>query len=265
MTRDAALRGLVLRVRPSGEANREAWFLSAEEGLLRGTVYGGPKGRLKGMVSPFHSGRIHLYRNPVKDRCKVTAFDVEAWRPGLRELYERTLGADAIAETILATQGGGAVQGSGLSRGGTAPGDAGPGGPWEEALVLGERSLDALETGDGKTCPRLVLHFLWNWTELLGAAPDLSRCASCGREFPGNEPLLFDGEGLLCSACAPGRETIPLGAGARRWLETARGLRASQVPRYSLDGLSFRQAKAFATGLLAGLIGRRLKTWDLAG
>ncbi|MDR2078214.1 MAG: recombination protein O N-terminal domain-containing protein, partial [Treponema sp.] len=49
---------IILRVRPSGESNRETWALTAEEGILRATVFGGPKSKLRSHVEPYHRGTL---------------------------------------------------------------------------------------------------------------------------------------------------------------------------------------------------------------
>jgi DNA repair protein RecO (recombination protein O) len=152
MNRFINCAAIALRVRPSGESNREAFFLTPEAGIVRAYVYGGPKSKLRSYVSPFHSGTLYLYHDPVRDSNKVSDFDVHDWRPGLRELYERTIYADVIAETILAAAGGGS--------------------DWAGALRLAERSLGALEKSDAETARRIVVHFLWNWAGLLGVRPD---------------------------------------------------------------------------------------------
>jgi DNA repair protein RecO (recombination protein O) len=142
---------LVLRVRPSGEANRDAWILTAEEGLVRATVFGGPKSKLRASVAPYHRGRLWIYRDPVRDSRKITDFDVQSWKPGIRESYERSSAAAAIAETILAAYGGG--------------------GSWEETFGLADASLGALESADPKGCERIFIYFLWNWAGILGIRP----------------------------------------------------------------------------------------------
>ncbi|GHV69477.1 hypothetical protein AGMMS49928_11930 [Spirochaetia bacterium] len=143
---------LVLRSRPSGESNREAWFLTAEEGILRAVVFGGPKSRLRSHVAPFHRGKLYVYYDPVRDSRKVNDFDVQSWRPGLRELYERSAVANAIAETILAGHGGG--------------------GNWNDALRLADETLEALDNADENFCARLLVYFLWQWIDLLGLRPE---------------------------------------------------------------------------------------------
>ncbi|MDR1970606.1 MAG: recombination protein O N-terminal domain-containing protein, partial [Treponema sp.] len=97
MARNVTYSALVLRARPSGESNREITFLTAEEGLIRATVFGGPKSKLRAHTAPYHRGKLWIYRDPAKTFMKVTDFDVQVWRPGIRELYERTMAASAVA------------------------------------------------------------------------------------------------------------------------------------------------------------------------
>lgn len=154
MSRFKTEAALVLHVRAFGESNREAVFLTAASGIVRAAVYGGPKSKLRAFVSPFHSGTLYLYHDPVRGSFKVTDFDVGAWRPGLRENYERTMAACAISEAILAGHGGG--------------------GNSEEALELAEACLDALEAASGEAIERALVFFLWHWSGRLGVRPDFS-------------------------------------------------------------------------------------------
>jgi DNA repair protein RecO (recombination protein O) len=277
MSRSATYSALVLRLRPSGESNREAWFLTAEEGILRATVFGGPKSRFRSHVAPYHRGILWTYHDPVRDSRKVTDFDVCSWRPGIRELYERTAAAAAVAETILAGHGGG--------------------GSWALALALADRTLDALEGADEGASRRIFIHFLWNWAELSGIQPELDRCVSCGKRFGMHQGERSaetggnagDGEknacggredevlwysrregGLLCPSCTESSANkagewknglLPVGPGARRWLAAAAALDASLLNRYTLDGTSEEQARAFTTGLLAEITGKGLASW----
>jgi DNA repair protein RecO (recombination protein O) len=258
MVRSFTYSALVLRVRPSGEANRDAYFLTAEEGILRATVFGGPKSRLRAHVAPFHRGTLWVYHDPVRDSRKVSDFDVQSWRPGIRELYERSMAAAAAAETILASHGGG--------------------GSWAQALSMADRTLEALEGADESCCTRIFIHFLWNWIDLLGLRPELNRCASCACEAAGDGLLWYARhEGvLLCPSCAglPGvfeapkgafagpEHLLPLGPGARRWLGAVQDLAPSLLARYTLDDASLGQAKALTTELLAAALGKRLISWD---
>ena len=241
---------VALRVRPSGESNREAWFLTGEDGILRATVFGGPKSRLRAQVSPFHSGKLLIYHDPVRDSRKVEDFDVSSYRPGLRERYERAITAGAIAETILSTHGSG--------------------GDWPEAVKLTAGALDAIESaGGGAHCTRVGVYFLWRWALLLGVQPDLGSCASCAREASRDKPLWYftDRESLFCEACcginaSEAASGIRIGPGARLWLGEIAQIPPSALARISLDASSLEQAKALSTAVLAATLGRRLATWD---
>jgi DNA repair protein RecO (recombination protein O) len=210
MSRFSAADALVLRLRPSGESNREAFFLTAEAGVTRAFVYGGPKSKLRSYVSPFHTGRLFLYHDPVRDSYKVTDFDVQKWRAGIRESYERMMAAAAIAETALASDGGGCS--------------------WGEALALINTSLDALDGASDGAAERILIHYLWNWADLLGIREE--------------------------------EQLAALSAAARRWLEVVSPLPASELKRYGLDGAPLKEAKNFCTGLLSGYFGRMLKSWE---
>jgi DNA repair protein RecO (recombination protein O) len=250
MRRSFSSPALVLRVRPSGESNREAFFLSANEGILRATLFGGPKSRLRSHVSPFNSGILFTYRDPAKDFRKVSDFDVRSWRPGLRERYERSEAASRIAGTILAGHGGG--------------------GAFAEALALADAALDALETAGEDVCERIVLHFLWNWAALLGirsvrpGGNEAWRCASCGAD-PGGASYGGDtygsavwfvpGEGFLCGACVSPAAGVVLGPGGRRWLLAVEDRGPSELARYGLDAVSLGELKALMDCLFLGYHG----------
>ena len=255
MSRNLCYTVLCLRVRPTGESNREAWFLSAEEGIFKATVFGGPKSKLRSQVSPFNQGKLWVYRDPVRDSRKVSDFDVQSWRPGLRELYERTMAADSLAETVLATHAGG--------------------GSWETSLKLAGDTLDCLENSGEKTCQRVLLHFFWAWTGFLGVKPDLLHCASCACEAPADGILWYNQKegNLLCGNCraeAAGNTPfnsgqtpdITAGPGARRWLLAVENLEPKDSLRYSLDNVSFHQARALVLSILTESLGKRLSLWD---
>ncbi|MDR0760958.1 MAG: DNA repair protein RecO C-terminal domain-containing protein [Treponema sp.] len=257
MARNFTYTALVLRARPSGESNREITFLTAEEGLIRATVFGGPKSKLRAHAALYHGGKLWIYRDPVKGFMKVTDFDVQEWRPGIRELYERTLAASAVADTVLAAQGGG--------------------GGWEDALALTESALDALDKADEAACRRAAIRFLWNWAEILGQRPGLDRCGVCACEPRGDGLLWYslrDGT-AVCPSCAalpagyiPRDGTwetagyLPVGPGVRRWLAAVRGRDPALTERFTLDKASEREAKALVTAILAGALGKRLSTWE---
>jgi len=244
---------LTLRVKSSGESNRGAWFLTAEEGVLRATVFGGPKSRLRAQVAPFHEGTLLVYHDPVRDSRKVSDFDVSSYRMGIRERYERAITADAVAETILSSHGGG--------------------GAWQTAAKLAGSVLDTLDTAANEAlCSRIGVYFLWHWAHVLGVRPDLSACASCGVTHDGALWYSLNKEAFLCENCGRNESLSPappdplslirLGPGARLWLNEIESLPPAALVRISLDNASLEQARTLSKAVLAGALGKRLATWE---
>ncbi|MCL2007339.1 MAG: recombination protein O N-terminal domain-containing protein [Treponema sp.] len=243
MTRNLTYSALTLRVKPSGESNREAWFLTAEEGLIRATVFGGAKSRFRALVSPFHQGKLWIYRDPVKDSRKVNDFDVQVYRPGIREMWERVICANAIAETILSTGGGG--------------------GSWPQALELAGNVLNTLEGAGAGSCSRIGVYFLWNWLRLLGLGPELSASCTC-RAKP--DAVLWYSQAkqeFFCEICAreitgsySGRSGLNIGPACVKWLKSIENI--SPAALIEPDASSLEQAKTLCLIIMAEALGRRL-------
>jgi DNA repair protein RecO (recombination protein O) len=221
-------------------------MLTGEAGLVRATIFGGPKSRLRSHASQCHSGTAYVYHDPVKDSRKLSDFDVAAWRPGLRELYERAMAADAVCETVLASHGGG--------------------GNWKTALALSEAALDALAEAPDDACPRIVLWFFWQWVDFLGLRPDFSHCCLCGKALGPESEMRHSAleGGFICAACTQGARggLTEAGGGFRHWLETVRPLSPGQLCRCTLDKKSAGEARAISTAILAEAVGRRLESWN---
>jgi len=250
MSRTAVYTGLVLRCRSSGESNNEVTLLTAEEGIIKATVFGGAKSKLRAHCAPYNSGQIWIYRDKAKDlthnfnHAKLSDFDVRSWRPGLRELYDRTMTAAAVADTINSSHGGG--------------------GEWGTALRLAAQTLDALENANEELCSCLLIHFLWRWAHFLGIQPNIEICADCENKL--NEKVIYysanDGT-AVCSDCSPqSSNSIKLNPGCRKWLSAVEKIEAPQLHRYSMDSKSSEEAKALVTSVLTGVIGKRLASWE---
>jgi len=250
LSRTSVLSALILRSRPAGESNNEVYLLTAEEGIIRATVFGGPKSKLRAFASPFNSGQVWIYRDKAKEYAKLSDMDVRSWRPALREMYERTMAGAAIAETILTSHGGG--------------------GEWGIALKLAEETLDALESANEDMCRRLLVHFLWRWAGFLGIQPHLNECSSCGHGEKASLWFNAKESAALCANCnsdsiqtgsKQGGQII-LNPGGRKWLSVTGELEPSSLHRYSMDVKSFGEVKALVTAVLAEVFGKRLGSWE---
>ena len=248
MPRSFTYSALTLRVKPSGESNREAWFLTAEEGVIKATVFGGPKSKLRSHVAPFNEGKLWIYHDPVRDSRKVSDFDVLSYRTGIRELYERSMAAYAVAETILFSRGGG--------------------GSWHEARKLAGDALDALDTASQNACTVIAVRFFWRWAEILGVKPEISFCASCAREASGADSFWYSArkEALFCENCMERMayntdSCIHIRAETLKWLTEIESIKISSQLK-PVAAATLEQAKALGKTVLASALGRWLPTWD---
>ena len=248
MSRSFTYTAQILSVRPSGESNREATILTAEEGILRATVFGGPKSKLRAVVAPYHRGKLWVYADPVRNSRKITDFEVLDWRPGIREAYHRVMACAVIAEAVLAGHGGA--------------------GSWTEALSLVDQTFRELETAAEEPSQRLVLLFLWRWLALLGALPEEGHCGTCGRIVSLDENLYYipPGGTPACTACyeklrKPSVQGLTLGPGARRWIRAMETVDLRSSPRYTMDSVSLVQTRELVAELTFDALGKRLVTW----
>ena len=66
MQRNTSTPAIILSLRPLGENNSSVTILTPTEGISYVTLYGGPKSKMKSLVSQFNSGNIWLYENAEK-------------------------------------------------------------------------------------------------------------------------------------------------------------------------------------------------------
>lgn len=252
-SRNLVYRALALRARESPRGDRILCLMTAEEGLQDVFVFGGPKSKLRSLAAPYSAGRAFVYRDPVKEYCKLGDFEVLEPFSGLRECLRKIWAAGLVAEFLQKTSGGGG----------------------EFPLVL-DLSLDALrglEALPEEKADYPILLYLWRMLGLLGLGPDTASCASCGADLEPRTAQTYSPQasGFLCPACARAESSRELGwhesgdlgisAGARRWLDRAAELPFSEALRAgldasSLDGLKsmmFHLAKKAAEGPLATL------------
>jgi DNA repair protein RecO (recombination protein O) len=186
-----------------------------------------------------------IYHDPVKDFRKVSDFDVEYWRPGIRELWERAATAAILAETVLFSQGGGEN--------------------WPEVRKLAGSVLDSLNGAAAEICPRIAVYFLWHWAQILGARPDLSCCASCAAEVKRDAVLWYSSrkESLFCEKCAQNPDSLlRIDPSGRLWLMGIESVPPAALETQPVDTPSFEQAKALSQAVLTEALGRRLPTWE---
>lgn len=172
--------GIVLRTYPFGEADRIVVLLSPHHGKLRTVAKGvrKTKSRFGGRLEPFSHVEMVLFEGRNLDT--ITQVEgVEAF-PRLRGDLDRVSAASTMVEAVdaVAQEREPSVALFGL-------------------LADGLRALEA-----GPASQDLVTAFLLQLAGVVGVAPALEVCASCGRE-DGLERFSFAAGGVVCVRCRP--------------------------------------------------------------
>lgn len=192
MTRDVRTQSIVLCVRKAGENNGTATILSRDYGIVYATLYGGPRSRLRGRVSQWNSGVMHLYCSHTGEMAsgvKITDFDVTAFHLSFRECIYKDYAASVAAETAIATRCAGSPT---------------------ECYTLVSAFLDGLEaTGSGDAQKAALVRFLWRYLSLLGVQCDAASCAYCGGQV--TDGAVYTDDGFVCMNCARARNTQDVG------------------------------------------------------
>lgn len=170
-------QGIVLRSYPFGEADRVVVLLSPNRGKLRTVAKGvrKTKSRFGGRLEPFTHVDLVVYEG--RNLETITQVSVIEAFPSLRSDLDRVMAAGTMVESIDAV----AQEGETSHR----------------LFLLLQRGLKALDAGsDGD----LTSAFLLKLAGVVGVAPALTRCASCGNG-EGLDRFSFSGGGVVCRNC----------------------------------------------------------------
>ncbi len=170
--------GIVLRSYPFGEADRVVVLLSPHHGKLRTVAKGvrKTKSRFGGRLEPFTNVELVLYEGRNLDT--VTQVEAIEIFPRLRADLNRVTAASTMVEAVdaVAQEGEPSIAVHGL-------------------LVDGLRTLDTQPWRAD-----IVTAFLLQLAGVVGLAPALLRCASCGRDDHLTRFSLAAG-GVICDSC----------------------------------------------------------------
>jgi DNA repair protein RecO (recombination protein O) len=173
-------QGIVLRSYPFGEADRVVVLLSPNHGKLKAVAKGvrKTKSRFGGRLEPFNHVDLVLYEGRSLDTITQVSM-IEAY-PHIRSDLDRMLTAQTMVEAADAV--------------------AQENEPSVRLFLLIQRGLRALQSGAGGR--DLKTAFLLKLADVVGVAPALDSCASCGRRDH-LERFSFAEGGVVCSQCQP--------------------------------------------------------------
>ncbi len=171
-------QGIVLRSYPFGEADRVVVLLSPNRGKLRTVAKGvrKTKSRFGGRLEPFTHVDLVLYEGRNLDTI-TQATIIEAFAH-LRADLDRVVAAGTMVEVadLVAQEDE----------------------PTHRLFLLLQRGLRVLDAGDPH--PDLVTAYLLKAAEIIGVAPALEHCASCGRTDDLHR-FSFAAGGVVCERC----------------------------------------------------------------
>ena len=237
----------------SGENNRRVTIFSPDEGIFFATLYGGPKSKLRSLVSPMNSGVIYLYRDEAKNQTKITDFDVKNCHLSFRENLFKTYAASFVTEILIKTKCAGSN---------------------EESWKIINGFLDGIELSSEDESRLGLIRFLWRYLGLLGVRPDTAFCYNCGTslhsdKFSGDTLSLkytfspFD-NGFSCPDCAQigEKHIFTLSKAAITYLEAISSLPPKEVRKIAVSGKTLLEMKNLVYYLIEQNCGSKLNSLE---
>lgn len=250
---------LILSVRNTGENNRIVSYLTKDEGILTSVLYGGPKSKLRSLVSPFNYGNLYLYNDEVKHSSKITDFDVKKYHLTFRESLFKTWAATLAVEVVISTKCAGSP---------------------EECFIMLNGFIDGLDLLDEEHGQSGLIRFLWRYIGLLGVQPDTSICQRCHKPFysgtfgqntlqyrTGGANYSHSENGFVCSDCYSSSFDNPeglmfseLSSRSVVYLQATSVCEPSVSRNMKLSKEEIENLKGFVYSLIESSVGTKIKT-----
>lgn len=247
MNRSYANHAIIFSLKPQGENNFSVTLLSKEKGIVYATLYGGPKSKLKSLVSQWNAGTIYLYDNPEKNQIKISDFDVKNYHASFSQNLFKFYAASLAAEIAIKTSCAGSI---------------------EQCWTLISGFLDGLELATEEQGRVGLIRFLWRFIELLGVQPDASFCGCCGKSFfdkkfaPEMETYYNRNENIfICENCAANNENLfSLSLQASNYLAATSVLTPAEVRQIRISKEVYNQIKNVVFYLIESNIDSKLNS-----
>jgi DNA repair protein RecO (recombination protein O) len=230
-------RAVVIGRRAFGESDRLVDFYSRDHGKVRGIARSArrPRSRFGSALELFTLGEMVFFDSGRSELVSVDHFDIVRSFVGVREHLER-LGQGAWAVEVVSRL--------------CADRD-----PQPALFALLVRTLEAMETS--RRPARVAVCFGLRAVDLLGHRPRIDRCVSCGRLHPFPDAALdMTAGGLVCAACRPGADAIPISGGLVGTVKRLRALSWQEALHLHLAATLDAELSTVLEGLVARLMGR---------
>lgn len=225
-------QGIVLRSYPFGEADRIVVILSPNNGKIRTVAKGvrKTKSRFGGRLEPFT--HVDLVLHEGRNLYTITQVAVLEPFPRLRNDLDAVIVAGSMVEAADAV----AQEDEASIR----------------LFLLLQRGLKTLEAGERS--PDLITSYLLKLAEIVGVAPSLLQCASCGR-VGGLDRFSFGGGGSVCDRCRVDG-AVRLREGVTAYLAALAGSELMSLP--PVDAALSSEAKGIARRFVEYHLDRKL-------
>ncbi len=246
MNRSSSTFAIVLSLKPLGENNSSVTLLTLDDGIVYAVLYGGPKSRLRSLVSQWNSGKVWLYENPEKNQIKISDFEVKNFHESFSQNLYKLYAASLAAELAIKTRCAGSAQ---------------------ECFRLVSGFFDGMELCDEEQSRLGLIRFLWRYLELLGLQPQSHACGLCGKTFLDRQ---FAPEAIsyynsmensfICPYCAGPENAIPVKNTAVQYLSALTVLSPSNARKLSIDEETYGQIRQLVFFLIENSIDQKLNS-----
>ena len=249
MNRSSSTSAIILSLRPLGENNSSVTLLTPEAGIVYAVLYGGPKSRLRSLVSQWNSGKVWLYENPEKNQIKISDFEVTNYHASFSSNLFKSYAASLAAELAIKTRSAGSAQ---------------------QCFRLVSGFLDGMELCDEAQSRVGLIRFLWRYLELLGIQPPSHACSNCGKTFLDTrfapEAVSYYNSmenSFICPDCAAnagGENMLSVKNTAVQYLSALTVLPPSEARRLTIDEEIYGQIRQLVFFLIENSIDQKLNS-----
>lgn len=254
MQRDSSCPAIILSLKNQGENNFLVTLLTPTDGITYATLYGGPKSKMRSLVSVFNSGKIWLYENQEKKQTKITDFEVTSYHETFGQNLFKSYAASLAAELAIKTRCAGSP---------------------ELCFKLVSGFLDGMNLCDEEQSRLGLLRFLWRYIELLGVQPQTHICGNCVKSFLDsqftegaisyynvidNNFICSDCRGQFYTESTVGLRLIPINVSAVQYLSAISVLSPVEVRKLQISKTEYEQIREIVFFLIENNIDQKLNS-----
>lgn len=254
MNRSTNTQAVILNIKTTGENNSTVTLLTPEQGIFYATLYGGPKSKMRSLVSLYNSGKIWLYENSEKKQIKISDFEVTSYHETFSQNLFKSYAAALASELAIKTRCAGSP---------------------ESCFKLVSGFFDGMNLCDEEQSRLGLIRFLWRYIELLGVQPQCHKCDNCNKSF-------FDSQftestisyynvidnNFICSDCRDqyfaelkiGLQLIPINVTALQYLSAISVLPPAEVRKIKIGKSDYEQIRQIVFFLIENSIEQKLNS-----